>query len=235
VTGVIQDARCGLRLLRREPGFSLLAILTIALGVAATTTLFSVTYGVLMRPLPWPDSDRLVRLSEKRQGHSPRIPGTITNGTYNAWHEAHAAIDGIAGWLTQPRTAVIGGGAEPARLQTVFAVLIAGVGLFGVLSYSVAQRVREIGVRTALGATASDIVLLVVGQASAVAVDGTFAGLWLSAASVRVLSTFLFGVGPYDLATFGGVAMLVLVVSAVAAILPARRAARIDPLVALRS
>jgi len=118
---------------------------------------------------------------------------------------------------------------------SVCAVLIAGVGLFGVLSYGVAQRVREIGVRTALGAAPSDIVLLVVRQAFVVVVGGTVAGLWLAAGAVRGLSKFLFGVGPYDVLTFAGVAVLLLVISAVAAVLPARRAARIDPLTALRS
>src|SRR5262249_20768794 len=73
--GFAHDLRYGFRLLRRQPGFALVAILTIALGVGATTTLFSVTYGVLLKPLPWPEPDRLIRVSESRQGHEPRVRG----------------------------------------------------------------------------------------------------------------------------------------------------------------
>jgi putative ABC transport system permease protein len=126
--GFWQDARYGLRLLRREPGFTVVAVLTIALGVGATTTLFSVTYGVLLRPLPWHEADRLVRLSESRQGHEPRIRGTITNGTYVSWHNAPSTIEEVGGWRMVTTTATFGG-AEPVRLQaasvtpSLFAVL----------------------------------------------------------------------------------------------------------------
>jgi putative ABC transport system permease protein len=112
-----QDARYGLRLLRREPGFAFVAVLTIALGVGATTTLFSVAYGVLLKPLPWADPGRLVRVSESRQGRSPRIRGTITNGTYLAWKAEPSTIEAIAGWRLVATTAVIGGG-DSTRLQT---------------------------------------------------------------------------------------------------------------------
>ena len=83
-----------------------------------------------------------------------------------------------------------------------FAVLIAGVGLFGVLSYSVAQRSREIGVRTALGAQPGDIVRLVVRQAFMITAAGLAAGLWVAFALVRYLSTFLYGVTTHDAASF---------------------------------
>ena len=65
--------------LRREPGYAAAAVLAIALGIGATTTLFSVAYGVLLKPLPWPDPDRLVRLEERRGGRPGRVPLTITN------------------------------------------------------------------------------------------------------------------------------------------------------------
>ena len=95
--GLGQDLRYGLRLLRRDPGFTLTAVLTIALGVGAATTLFSVTYSLLLKPLPWPDADRLVRLSETRQGRSARIPGTLLNGTYLAFADRPTTIDAIGG------------------------------------------------------------------------------------------------------------------------------------------
>jgi hypothetical protein len=115
------------------------------------------------------------------------------------------------------------------------AVAIACVGLFGVLSYSVAQRTREIGVRTALGARPVDVMMLVVRQGIVVTTVGVAAGLWIAVASGRVLSRFLYGIGSHDLVSFVGAAAIVVAVSAVACIVPARRAARVDPLTALRS
>jgi putative ABC transport system permease protein len=116
----------------------------------------------------------------------------------------------------------------------VFALLIAGVGLFGVLSYTVALRTREIGVRTALGAQARDIVWLVLRQAAVIAVIGIAVGLWTSFAASRYLSAFLYGVEPHDALSFGAVSILLVVVTVAACIVPARRAARVDPLQALR-
>ena len=118
LAGIVQEARHGLRLLKREPGFAIVAILTIALGVSATTTLFSITYGVLLKPLPWPDADRLVRVSESRKGHEPRVRGTITNGTYIAWHAQPSTIEEIGGWTTGPSTATVGNSPDAARIQT---------------------------------------------------------------------------------------------------------------------
>lgn len=115
--GLAQDLTYGLRLLRRQPGFALVAILTMALGIGATTTLFSITYGVLLKPLPWPDADRLVRVTESRLGHEPRVRGTITNATYISWHAQPSTIEEIGGWITVPTTASIGGG-DAMRLRT---------------------------------------------------------------------------------------------------------------------
>jgi len=112
------DARYALRGLRREPGFALVAIVTMALGVGATTTLFSVTYGVLLRPLPWHEAERLVRVSESRSGHVPRIPGTITNGSYLAWRAQRSTVEDIGGWRKVPITATIGSASDPVRIQT---------------------------------------------------------------------------------------------------------------------
>ncbi len=132
--------------------------------------------------------------------------------------------------LARPRTyALLLGG------FAVFALAIAGVGLFGVLSYSVAQRTREIGVRTALGAQARDIARLVFRQGLAIAGAGVAVGLPISAATVRTLSAFLYGVAAYDAASFIVVPMVLAAVAVVACLVPARRAARIDPLRALRA
>jgi ABC-type antimicrobial peptide transport system permease subunit len=106
--------------------------------------------------------------------------------------------------------------------------------LFGVLSYTVAQRAREIGIRSALGAQVGDIVALVVRQSMAIAGAGVLIGLLASLWLVRALQKFLFGVAPHDMASFAGVAAILVVVAALASIVPARRAARVDPVKVLR-
>ena len=115
-----------------------------------------------------------------------------------------------------------------------FALAIAGVGLFGVLSYTVAQRAREIGIRSALGAQVRDIIGLVVRQSMAITGAGVLIGLLASLWLVRALQKFLFGVAPHDMASFAGVAAILVVVAALASIVPARRAARVDPVKVLR-
>ena len=121
-----RDLRHAARLLAREPGYTAVALLGIALGIGATTTLFSVAYGVLLKPLPWPEPDRLVRLEERRGGRPGRIPWTITNGTYLAWTEA-ATVEDVGGWMSV--TSTFSDGREPERIRlgrltpTVFTVL----------------------------------------------------------------------------------------------------------------
>ena len=161
-----RDLRHAARLLAREPGYAAVALLGIALGIGATTTLFSVVYGVLLKPLPWPEPERLVRL---------------------------------------------------------------------VLSYSVVQRTREIGVRTALGATTGDIVSLVMRSGLTIVAAGVAGGIAAGALLVQSLSKILYGVRPFDPLTFVIVPAFLVLAAAVAYAAPARRAARIDPLRALRT
>ena len=113
--GLGQDIRHAVRLLLREPGYVATAVLAIALGIGATTTLFSVTYGVLLKPLPWPEPERLVRLEERRGGRTGRVPLTITNSTYLAWRESTATLESIGGWMSTPAT--FGDGSEPERIK----------------------------------------------------------------------------------------------------------------------
>jgi putative ABC transport system permease protein len=121
-----------------------------------------------------------------------------------------------------------------ASLLAGFALLIAMVGLFGVLSYTVAQRRREIGIRSAVGATSGRIVRIVVGQGLGLAVAGAGVGLAAAALLARSVSSLLYGVTPFDPLTFVAVPLVVLAAAGLACFLPARRAARIDPLQALR-
>ena len=122
-----------------------------------------------------------------------------------------------------------------AGFFAALAVFLAAAGLYGLLSYTVAQRRRELGVRMALGAQARDILALVVRQGAALAAAGALAGLLAAAAASRILESFLFGVTPYDHLTFVAAPLSLAAVALVACWLPARRAARIDPMDTLRA
>jgi putative ABC transport system permease protein len=104
IPGAWSDAVYGWRLLRASPGYAAMTILTIALGVGAVTTLFSVVYGVLLRPLPWGDTERLVRIVETRGGRQGRVPGTMMNGSFLAWAESPQTIEGIGTFSESPTT-----------------------------------------------------------------------------------------------------------------------------------
>jgi ABC-type antimicrobial peptide transport system permease subunit len=115
-----------------------------------------------------------------------------------------------------------------------FALTLASLGLYGVLSFGVVQRTREIGVRMALGAHPRQVLGLVVGQGVKLALFGIGVGLLVALATTRFASGLLYGIPPHDAATFAGVAVTLLAVATLAAWLPARRAAKVDPMVALR-
>jgi predicted permease len=113
------------------------------------------------------------------------------------------------------------------------AVLLASIGLFGLMSYSVARRTNEIGIRMALGARRQDVLRLVMRESMLLVVAGIVIGLAIAAASSRLIASLLFGLSPTDAMTIVEAVALLVIVSAVAGYLPARRAARVDPLVAL--
>ena len=115
LVGVVSDARYALRLMRRRPGATAVTVLTMTLGIGATAVLFSVVSGVLLKPLPWPESDRLVRVTETRQGGVQRAATFLTNGTYLAWCERPSTIDGIGAWSAEMVT--LTGAGEPRRIR----------------------------------------------------------------------------------------------------------------------
>ena len=122
-----------------------------------------------------------------------------------------------------------------AGFFAALALFLAAAGLYGLLSYSVAQRRREIGVRMALGAQRRNIVALVVRQGAALVAAGTVAGLLAAAAASHILESFLFRVTHYDHLTFVGAPLALAAVALLACWLPARRATRIDPMDTLRA
>jgi ABC-type antimicrobial peptide transport system permease subunit len=122
-------------------------------------------------------------------------------------------------------------------LMTTFggsALLLAAIGIFGLMAYSVEQRTHEIGIRLALGAQRSDVMKLMLGQATRMTLIGVAIGLGLAFGLTRLVKSILFGVGVTDGVTFIGAAILLTAVALSACYIPARRAMHVDPMVALR-
>jgi putative ABC transport system permease protein len=165
-------------------------------------------------------------------------PAGIVSGVRNevaqldgelALYDIRTADELISGSVAQPRfrTLLLG-------LFAAAALILAAIGLYGLLASSVVQRTNEMGIRRALGATTGNLLGMVVGQGLWLAVVGIVAGLVLAAAFSRLLSNLLFGVGAFDWAAFVLTPALLLLVAAVASLVPALRATRVDPAVALR-
>ena len=193
---------------------------------------------------------------------SAQTPGGLTR-MFSSWFPIHvvvradkgpAALRGVverAVRQTDPRVPVgrvrtmdeiLSGSVALQRLVTVLlvvfaslAAVLAAIGIYGVMSYVVAQRRHEIGVRIALGAVPREVHRLVIGRGMGLAAAGIAIGLALSAALTRLLKSQLYGVTPADPATYLAVTVLVAAVALAACYLPARRAARVDPMVALRA
>ena len=137
--------------------------------------------------------------------------------------------ENMAATVAQPRfrTWLIG-------IFAALALVLAGVGVYGVMSYTVTQRTSEIGIRVTLGAQPEDVFHIIVGEGLRLALAGVGAGILAALALTRLLRSFLYGVSAYDPLTFGGVALILTLVAVAASFFPARRATLVDPLVALR-
>ena len=120
-------------------------------------------------------------------------------------------------------------------LFAVLAVALAAVGLYGVISYAVTQRTHELGIRTALGAKRTDVFTLIVRRGLVLALLGVAIGIPAAVAVSRLIASRLFGVTPTDPATFAAASVVFVGIALLACSIPARRATKVDPLVALRA
>jgi predicted permease len=137
--------------------------------------------------------------------------------------------DALGGWLADRRFLLLLVG-----IFGVTALTLAAVGLYGITAYSVTRRTQEIGIRTALGAQPMDVLRMVLGEGAQLAGMGVALGLALSVALTRLISSLLFGIRSADPLTFAGVSAILMTVALLACYFPARRAMRVDPMVALR-
>jgi predicted permease len=145
-------------------------------------------------------------------------------------HDMRPMSEVVTESVSQPRfyTLLLGGFAA-------IALVLAAVGIYGVISYAVTLRTRELGIRVALGASSEQVVRMVLGQGLALTIVGVAVGLGAAFLLTRVIASLLFGVGALDPLTYGAVAAVLLGVAALASYVPARRAARVDPLLAMRA
>ncbi len=142
-------------------------------------------------------------------------------------------IETMAGWIAE----AVSGPRSTASLFSLFAalaLLLGAVGIYGVISYSVAQRTREIGIRIALGARRHEVLMMILRQGARLALAGVVIGLLGALLLTQLMASLLYGVGVKDPVTYAAVAILLVLVALAASYLPARRATRVDPVVALR-
>jgi putative ABC transport system permease protein len=183
-----------------------------------------------IRQWSWPNETLVVRTETPPLGLAAAVRRAVRSVDSTVPDFEITTVEQSLAKLDRPRkfqTQLIGAFAAPA-------LLLAGLGLYGLMSYLVAQRSKELGIRVALGAQRRDVLKMVIWQGMAVALTGMSLGLGAALAVTRLIKSLLFGVSATDPLTFAGITLLLLCVAFAACVIPARRATKVDPLVALR-
>jgi ABC-type antimicrobial peptide transport system permease subunit len=184
-----------------------------------------------IRQWSWPNETLVVRTETPPLGLAAAVRRAVRSVDSTVPDFEITTVEQSLAKLDRPRkfqTQLIGAFAAPA-------LLLAGLGLYGLMSYLVAQRSKELGIRVALGAQRRDVLKMVIWQGMAVALTGMSLGLGAALAVTRLIKSLLFGVSATDPLTFAGITLLLLCVAFAACVIPARRATKVDPLVALRT
>ena len=260
VEQLFADWRLTLRRLAKAPVFSATVLLMLAIGIGANTAVFSVINRVVLRPLPYPDADRLVVVRLEAPGAAGLTSFSsglrLSPSMDLTFSEHNRTLASMGVWL--PGAANVTGLAEPEEVHTVMISdgVLESLGVAPVAgqwfneadqdprgaksvmlsyAYAVAQRRREIGIRLALGAERGRLRWMFVRSALLLTGTGMLVGLVAAAGLTQLMKSLLYGVSPIDPLTYAAVVGLLSAVSMVASYLPARRAAAVNPVEALRA
>lgn len=249
----LQDLRYGARMLRKKPGFTFVAVLTLAVGIGATTTVFSVVDSWLLRPLPFNDPERLVAVWQC-EVKNPGIPSVFSGWRhYQEGERQNKSFHQMAGYFWRSYTLTGEGEAETLMGQMVTADFFSTLGVTAVqgrtflpddlngppvvvLGHGFWQR-RFSGATDAMGQTLrlDDRTYTVIEVAPThLSLPSVALGLLGALALTRMIRSLLYGVSATDPFTFTAIALLLMAVALLACYLPARRAAKVDPMIALR-
>jgi len=189
----------------------------------------------------WQVPDRFWPLLANGGEYVARTSGATSNVASSIRQAAEKVVSGAVLYAVRPMDEIVARSISTQRLTmfllsifSALALVLSAVGIYGVISYLTSQRTQEIGVRVALGATGRDVLRLVLGQGMKITLMGVLIGLAAALGLTRLINTLIYGVGASDPITFGGVALLLSGVAVLACYIPARRAMRVDPIVALR-
>ena len=215
-----------------RPWFTIVGVVGDVKQMSLESNLF---FGVYVTPEQWHFADRARWVVVKAQGDAAALAPAIQSAIWSIdKDQAIVRVAPLSHWVE----ATAGTRRFAMVLFEAFgfaALLLTAIGIYGVVSGGVNERVREIGVRTALGASRGNILSMVMGQGLCLSIAGVAIGLALAALASRGLQSLLFGISPLDPASFAAVAAILMAVAAAASWLPAWRASRVDPSITLRS
>jgi len=228
---MIHDFRFAFRQLIKAPGFTFAAVLVLGLGIGANTAVFSLVNTLFFAPPAYTKPHEMLQIFSQDRKDPKKFRG-FSYPTYRDIREQNTVFNDVMAfnldlWLVRAGAAmfsVFGG----------LALALAVVGLCGVKAYSIARRTREIGIRMALGAHRGMVLRLIMCEGSVMLLCGLVLGLLLAAATGKILSGILFEVGAFDPPAFASAFIVLAAATLLATWLPARRATRINPMIALR-